>query len=91
MQFASLTGRDLLGALGIFLLVFLSTSPVVVPFLFPLEPRVALRISNGVAIAMLFMVGLGIGKYVGHRPALFGCYIVALGTVLVAITIALGG
>ena len=87
----SVTGRDLLAAGGVFMLVFCSTLPVVVPFLLPLEPRVALRVSNGVAIAMLFGVGLGVGKYVGYRPLLVGCCSVAVGTVLVAVTIALGG
>jgi VIT1/CCC1 family predicted Fe2+/Mn2+ transporter len=88
---AGLTGRDFLGALGVFLLVFLSTLPVVVPFLLPLEPRLALRVSNGVAIVMLFLVGLGVGKYMAHRPLLVACCSVAVGAALVAITIALGG
>jgi hypothetical protein len=86
-----LTRRDLLGALGVFLLVFLSTLPVVVPFLLPLEPKVALRVSNGVAIALLFLVGLRVGKFVSYRPLLVGLGSVGLGAALVAITIALGG
>jgi VIT1/CCC1 family predicted Fe2+/Mn2+ transporter len=88
---AGLTGRDLLGALAVFLLVFLSTFPVVLPFLFPLEPRVALRASNSVAILLLFLVGLRVGKYVSYRPLLVACGTVAIGAVLVVITIALGG
>lgn len=88
---AGLTGRDFLGALGVFLLVFLSTFPVVVPFLLPLEPRLALRVSNGVAMVMLFLVGLRVGKYMAHRPLLVACGSVAVGAALVAITIALGG
>jgi len=86
-----LTGRDLLGALGVFLLVFLSTVPVVLPFLFPLEPRMALRISNGVAIALLFLVGYRVGKFVSYRPLVVALTAVALGGALVVITIALGG
>ena len=86
-----LTGRDLLGALGVFLLVFLSTLPVVLPFLLPLEPRVALRVSNGVAIVLLFVAGVSVGKFVSYPPLLVGLGSVALGAVLVAITIALGG
>ena len=88
---AGLTGRDLLGALAVFLLVFLSTLPVVVPFLFPLEAKVALRVSNAIAIALLFLVGLRVGRYVSYRPLLVGLGSVALGALLVAITIALGG
>jgi VIT1/CCC1 family predicted Fe2+/Mn2+ transporter len=88
---AGLTGRDLLGALGVFLLVFLSTFPVILPFWLPVEPRLALRLSNGVAIVLLFIVGLWVGKYVCNRPLLMGVSMVALGVVLVGITIALGG
>ena len=45
--------EDWLGGLGVFLLVFVSTLPVVVPFTLIKEARLALRISNTVAIAML--------------------------------------
>jgi hypothetical protein len=83
--------RDLLGALAIFLLVFLSTLPVVLPFVFPLEPRVALRVSNGVAILLLFLVGFRVGKYMSYRPVLVALAMVAMGAALVAGTIALGG
>ena len=82
---------DLAGALGVFLLVFLSTFPVILPFLFIREPGVALRASNGVAIAMLFASGHRLGKYSGLRPVLSGLSAAAIGIVLVLITIALGG
>ena len=49
-------------------LVFPSTFPVVVPFVFLREPRLALRVSNAVAIAMLFMAGYAFGRYSGFRP-----------------------
>src|SRR5262245_17230923 len=42
---------DWLGALGICLLVFLSTFPIAIPFLFIGDAWVALRVSNAVAIA----------------------------------------
>ncbi|HEU4383735.1 MAG TPA: hypothetical protein VFR85_09550 [Anaeromyxobacteraceae bacterium] len=85
------TGRDFLGALGVFLLVFLSTLPVAIPFLFPIEPLRAHRISNGVAIAMLFGVGYGLGHFAGGRALGMALSMVAIGTVLVGLTIALGG
>jgi hypothetical protein len=88
---AGLTRRDLAGALGVFLLVFVSTLPVVVPFLLPLEPRRALRLSNAVALVLLFLVGYRVGKYVGDRPLAVGFSMVATGVVLVAVTMALGG
>ena len=52
---------DWLAALGIFLLVFLSTFPVVVPFLLFEDAKLAIRTSNGVAIAMLFTCGHAFG------------------------------
>ena len=88
---AGLTRRDLLGALGVFLLVVLSTVPVAAPFLLPLEPRRALRLSHAVAIVLLFLVGYRTGRYVGNRPLAVGLSMVALGVALVGITIALGG
>jgi VIT family protein len=86
-----LTKDDWLGALGICLLVFLSTFPVAVPFLFIGDAWLALRVSNAVAIAMLFLCGYAFGHYAGLRPWPTGLAMVAVGGVLVAITIALGG
>jgi VIT1/CCC1 family predicted Fe2+/Mn2+ transporter len=55
----SLSPREWLGGLGVFLAVFLSTFPVAVPFLFTTDARLALRISNGIALLMLFLTGYG--------------------------------
>ncbi len=88
---SGLTGRDLLGALGVFLIVFLSTLPVAVPFMLPLEPRVALRASNGVALILLFVLGWRMARHVGGRPLLTGLAAAAVGAFLVIVTIALGG
>ena len=82
---------DYLGALGVFLLVFLSTFPVVIPFLVIPDAVRALRISNAVAIALLFLSGYRLGKYAGYSPWTIGFAMVGIGIVLVAITIALGG
>jgi VIT family len=86
-----LTSTDLAGAVSVFLLVFLSTIPVALPFLFIAEPFAALRVSNGVAIAMLAALGWQFGRLSGHSPALSAGAFVFLGAVLVAMTIALGG
>src|SRR6187200_288280 len=59
---AILRKDDWLGALGIFLLVFLSTFPVVLPFVFMQSATPALRVSNGIAIAMLFVTGYAFGR-----------------------------
>jgi VIT1/CCC1 family predicted Fe2+/Mn2+ transporter len=89
---ATLTWRDLRGALETFLLVFLCTFPVVIPFLiFSTNALRALRVSNAVALAMLFFGGYSLGRYSGLRPWRLGLSMTVAGIVLVAITIALGG
>jgi VIT1/CCC1 family predicted Fe2+/Mn2+ transporter len=80
-----------LGALGVFLIVFASTLPVVLPFIFVRDPRLALRTSNAVAVVLLFLVGYRFGHYAGHRPWRMGLAMVILGSALVGITISLGG
>jgi len=85
------TRDDWLNALGVFLLVFLSTFPIVLPFLFMENASRALRASNGIAIVMLFMCGYSLGRYAGQRPWLVGLVMVIVGAALVAITVVLGG
>ena len=82
---------DWLGALGVFLLVFLSTFPVVIPFLFVTDAVPALRMSNAIAIAMLFISGFAFGRMTGRHPWLIGLSMVLFGAALVTLTIALGG
>lgn len=82
---------DGLGALGVFLLVFLSTFPVVIPFFFLQELETALRLSNGVAIILLFGASFKLAQHSGLRPWRTGAAIVGIGVALVAIAIALGG
>jgi VIT1/CCC1 family predicted Fe2+/Mn2+ transporter len=90
---ARLEKEDWLGGLGVFLLVFLSTFPVVIPFLLIQDDAVrALRISNAIAVALLFLVGLAFGRAAGRqRPWLTGLGMLLLGAVIVVMTIALGG
>lgn len=89
--YARLQRDDWLGGLGVFLLVFLCTFPVVLPFLFMHNAVPALRVSNVIAIVMLFLTGYAFGRLSGHRPWLFGISMVFLGLILVGMTIALGG
>lgn len=88
---ASLDARDLSGALGVFLLVFIATFPVAVPFIVVEELWLAMRISNGIAVAMLFIAGVAYGRSIGRRPPLIGAAMVFLGMIVVTFTIALGG
>jgi hypothetical protein len=79
------------GALGVFLLVFLSTLPVVVPFAFIGDVQVARRCSNLIAVGMLFITGYAFGRVAGYHPVLVGLTMVVFGSALVLTTIALGG
>lgn len=83
--------RDWQGALGIFLLVFLSTFPVVLPFLFVADARNALHLSNGIAIVLLYLAGHALGRVSGRPPVRVGLGMVVIGAALVALTVALGG
>jgi VIT1/CCC1 family predicted Fe2+/Mn2+ transporter len=88
---ARVTGQDLRGAVAVFLLVFLSTFPVVLPFVFIADPGIAKRISAAVAIVMLFLCGHAWGRYAGLKPWRTGSVMVGLGLVIEVIVIALGG
>jgi hypothetical protein len=88
---AGLGRDDWRGALGVFLIVFLSTFPVAIPFLVMHDVLPALRLSNTIAVVLLFAVGWYFARITGRRPAIVGSAMVVLGSVLVGLTIALGG
>ena len=51
----------------------------------------AMRASNAIAVAMLFVAGCAYARCIGRPPWAVGLAMVELGCVLVAVTIALGG
>jgi VIT1/CCC1 family predicted Fe2+/Mn2+ transporter len=83
--------RDLRQAAGIFLLVFLSTFPVTLPFLLIDRVTLAMRISNVVALALLFITGVYLARQTGRSMITTGIVFAMIGFLLVSITIALGG
>ncbi|HEV2671404.1 MAG TPA: VIT1/CCC1 transporter family protein [Gemmatimonadales bacterium] len=85
------TWQDLKGALAVFLIVVLITIPVAVPFVFVQQAHLALRISNGIALVLLFATGYLLGRYAGRPPVRLGIIMTVIGLVLVGATIALGG
>jgi hypothetical protein len=87
----ALTMDDALRAAGICFWVFGSTFPVVVPFLFIDDVQLALRLSNAVAIAMLFVCGYALARRTGLRPWPTGLLMVAIGCTMVAVAVMLGG
>ena len=88
---ARLDGSDWWGGLGVFLWVFFTTFPVAIPFIFMQSAMTAMRVSNAVAIGMLFITGVAYGRCVGRSPWVFGISMVVLGAMLVGLTMALGG
>ena len=88
---ARLTKRDVLGALAVCLLCFISTFPIALPFLLIDDGRTALRASNAVAVAMLFLCGYAFGYRSGLPPLTTALAMVAFGAAMVGVAIALGG
>ncbi len=87
-----LTAADLRAGAAVCVLVFLSTFPVALPFLLFRNLFLAARVSDATALAMLFVIGTSLGRHAGRRrPRLVGLTMVALGVVLSAIAIQLGG
>ena len=86
-----LQADDWRGAAGVFLLVFLSTFPVVHPFLFMRDAVAALRVSHLIAITLLFLTGYCFGRCAELSPWRTGIAMVVLGLLMVAVTMALGG
>jgi hypothetical protein len=87
----SVTKDDLYGALACFWLVFLSCLPAAAPFLIFSEPIRALRVSNALLIAMLFLVGHNWAQYAHTNRLVAGLAMVSIGLALVEVAILLGG
>jgi hypothetical protein len=88
---STLSMRDWLGSAAVFLAVFLSTFPVAIPFLFVSNVRLALRLSNSVAVLMLFLAGYAFGVHADHSPWRMGLSMAIIGSGLVGIAVLLGG
>jgi VIT1/CCC1 family predicted Fe2+/Mn2+ transporter len=65
-------------------------APGDLPFFFIVGPSLALRVSNLVAIGMLFLTGYLFGRSTGHRSLLLGCTMVLVGALLTVFAIRLG-
>ena len=87
----SLTKRDWRAAGHVCLLCFLSTFPIVLPFIFMSQAGPALRVSNAIAVAMLALLGYRFGYRSGISPWMTALVMVAFGVVMVGVAIAPGG
>jgi hypothetical protein len=86
-----LTGRDLVSGIQIFMLVFLCTFPVALPFAIFHDVAFALRASNGVALLMLAVGGWILASYAGFNRLVTAIVYCLIGVLLVLVTMALGG
>ena len=83
--------EDLIAALAIFLIVVAATFPVVLPFAMFEDVATAKYVSRAIALAMLFVGGLALGRYAGYGSWKVGLMMAGLGTALVVAINALGG
>ena len=83
--------RDFVGALGIFIIVVLSTFPVALPFVVLDDVSDALLVSRVLTIVMLFGAGTALGAHAGYGGWKAGLAMVILGIALTVAVIALGG
>ena len=79
------------GALAVCLWVILTTFPVAIPFIFMDDVARAMRVSNAIAVVMLFVTGYAFGRVAEYHPWLTGLAMVVVGVILVGMTMALGG
>lgn len=85
------TADDWLGGFYIFLLAFLSTFPVVIPYMVIEDETLATRISWGVTLVLLYVSGYGLGVYAGFRPWKVALAVTAIGLAMVALAVVFGG
>lgn len=83
--------EDWLGAMVMFVMVVVSSIPAALPFVFIDEPWTALRVSNGVLLLMLFLIGYRWAGYTTISRWRAGLTMFLFGGLLVAVAIALGG
>jgi VIT1/CCC1 family predicted Fe2+/Mn2+ transporter len=86
-----LTGRDFGDAVIVFFLVVLSTFPLVIPFMLIDDTARALLWSRLAALGMLFLAGATLARYSSVNPWLNGLAMAAIGALLMAAIMALGG
>jgi hypothetical protein len=85
------TREDWFGAFTSFCLVVVTSIPAAVPFMIIDDARLALRVSNAVLLALLFLCGFWWARFTLGRPWLVGAAFLVFGIVLVLAAIALGG
>lgn len=88
---AALTVNDVRAAGLVFLLVVGATLPPAVPFVILDDAFVAIRVSNLIAVVMLFLIGWRLDRLMDRTSIQMRIVVPIIGCLLVAVTIALGG
>ena len=88
---ATVGKADFMGAFTSFWLVVITSAPAAIPFLLFDDARFALRISNAILLAFLFVTGYLWARFTLGKPWLVGLTLLVGGFVLVAVAILLGG
>jgi VIT1/CCC1 family predicted Fe2+/Mn2+ transporter len=82
---------DVYSAIVVILSAMLATLPALIPYLFIDDANLAIRLSNVIAVAMLFGVGYTWAKHAGGKPFRVGLLVSIVGVVIILIAIPLGG
>jgi VIT1/CCC1 family predicted Fe2+/Mn2+ transporter len=88
---ARIRREDVLGGIAVGLVILIWTLPIVAPYLLFQDPEKAVRVSNGVALTLLFLLGTWWGRVIESNPLRIGAGLTVIGLILVGVTIALGG
>lgn len=83
--------EDVYTAIACFMIVFGATLPALIPFMLLRDDGLALRVSNGLILLMLFAIGWRWARFANTNRWTTGLSLLGLGLILVAITIVLGG
>jgi phosphoribosylformylglycinamidine (FGAM) synthase PurS component len=86
-----ITKKDLVVILFTFLLVVSTAIPLIIPFIIFDDLILAIRVSFIIGLGMLFSIGYLWGKYASRNKIRSGIAMMIIGSVIVGITLALGG
>lgn len=83
--------EDYVAAAAVFVVMVTATFPPVLPFAILDDVHLAMRLSNAIAVAMLFGIGVGLDRYVDGGSRVMRGVVPLVGVALVVVTILLGG
>jgi hypothetical protein len=91
LPWSKITRHDLYGAIFVFVLVMATAIPALMPFLVIGNLRLALRVSNGILVGLLFFTGFHWAEQTNTNRWKAGLVIMLCGVALVVLAETLGG